>query len=133
MEITVFETVALGACQTHRKSAVAFECSGVYNLGMADHQKGSDRKLNRSKAPATTQPEQSDLRPIRTAEDLARIDPASIIDLTDEVNANWRDILTANPDDPRFKRPPGMPDFHLGRAVGELPPILANKTRTKKK
>ncbi|HOK45627.1 MAG TPA: hypothetical protein PLA43_13275 [Bryobacteraceae bacterium] len=32
-------------------------------------------------------------------------DDLTMIDLTDEVNANWRDLLRANPKDPRFTHP----------------------------
>ena len=72
------------------------------------------------------------LYPIRTLEDLRQIDPESIIDLTDEVNANWRDILRANPDDPRFKAPPGISVINLGRAIGDPLSILVKKERRNK-
>jgi hypothetical protein len=45
------------------------------------------------------------------------VDPelGPIFDLTQGPNANWREILRNNPDDPRFKWKPGMPKaIYLG-------------------
>ena len=46
-----------------------------------------------------------------------------VIDVADPVNANWRDILREDPNDPRFRRPPGCPDFLITPVPGAPPGI----------
>jgi hypothetical protein len=53
-----------------------------------------------------------------------------LADLTQGPNANWREILRKNPDDPRFKPRPGGPkSIYLGALDSQRP---AKKKKPKK-
>jgi hypothetical protein len=60
---------------------------------------------------------------LEDTEDLTRID------LTDEVNAAWRDLLRKNPNDPRFRHPT-IKEIHL-TPVERLSPEELKKAQKK--
>jgi hypothetical protein len=44
----------------------------------------------------------------------------TMVDLTDPVNANWRDVLRKNPSDPSYVSKDGIKGFDLGKGTEPL-------------